>query len=482
MNEPQERAVGGLVHMAGGRKAAAEMVGRGVKGVLDSLPAVQQTVSNPLRMSYPGIYERPDIIAAKAAERTAEESPFLKQLFGVTRDDLYEMSRRKGNMPGVIPGAAKNPKGSAAAEAVMTPQNEQRILDTMSELQTRAPAMYRGMHGWYTMDPMYDRLVQLAGPEEAARLYRQLNTFGGIESPNMPVPNEFRRASAAHMMAEQGRFPDWVKYGGMRADEKTGIASYPQDLMSVPGRVGHQRASASQGKYLQTGEHGMDSPKAPPYIEASSVPALGFQTDIPVGDAHWSRGVGLADVRTGQSTAESVSTPEIQQLAPWWRQKIAEEMGTESVPAQAILWGGLGHATGVKTKVGAPKLELQAIEIANAADRLGISPEEARDLILLGKERAGKKSGGLAHLAAGGKTPAWQRKEGKNPEGGLNAAGRASYHAETGGTLKRPQPEGGARRDSFCARMKGMKEKLTSSETAKDPDSRINKSLRKWNC
>jgi len=93
-----------------------------------------------------------------------------------------------------------------------------------------------------------------------------------------------------------------------------------------------------------------------------------------------------------------------------------------------------------------------------------------------------KAEGGLAQYAKGGKTAAWQRKEGKNPEGGLNAKGRASYHAETGGTLKRPQPEGGARRDSFCARMSGMKKKLTSSKTANDPDSRINKALRKWNC
>ena len=38
------------------------------------------------------------------------------------------------------------------------------------------------------------------------------------------------------------------------------------------------------------------------------------------------------------------------------------------------------------------------------------------------------------------------------------------------------------RRKSFCARMKGMKSKLTSAKTARDPDSRINKSLRKWNC
>ncbi|CAB4150687.1 hypothetical protein UFOVP568_57 [uncultured Caudovirales phage] len=80
------------------------------------------------------------------------------------------------------------------------------------------------------------------------------------------------------------------------------------------------------------------------------------------------------------------------------------------------------------------------------------------------------------------KTPAWQRKEGKAESGGLNAAGRASYNKATGGNLKAPQPEGGARRDSFCARMQGMKNKLTSAKTAADPDSRINKSLRAWKC
>ena len=76
---------------------------------------------------------------------------------------------------------------------------------------------------------------------------------------------------------------------------------------------------------------------------------------------------------------------------------------------------------------------------------------------------------------------AWQRKEGQNPEGGLNKKGRESAKAD-GHDLKAPQPEGGDRKDSFCARMGGMKEKLTSAKTANDPDSRINKALRKWKC
>ena len=88
---------------------------------------------------------------------------------------------------------------------------------------------------------------------------------------------------------------------------------------------------------------------------------------------------------------------------------------------------------------------------------------------------------------------AWQRKEGKNPEGGLNKAGVDSYrrehpgsHLQTAVTTKPSKLKKGSkaanRRKSFCARMSGMKKRLTSSETANDPNSRINKSLRKWNC
>jgi len=91
------------------------------------------------------------------------------------------------------------------------------------------------------------------------------------------------------------------------------------------------------------------------------------------------------------------------------------------------------------------------------------------------------------------KSPAWTRKEGKDPKGGLNAKGVASYRRanpgsklQTAVTTKPSKIKAGSkdakRRKSFCSRMKGMKAKLTSSKTANDPNSRINKSLRKWNC
>jgi hypothetical protein len=58
---------------------------------------------------------------------------------------------------------------------------------------------------------------------------------------------------------------------------------------------------------------------------------------------------------------------------------------------------------------------------------------------------------------------------------GLTAKGRAKYNRETGSNLKAPQPQGGSRRDSFCARMKPVAEKS-------EKGSRARASMRRWNC
>ena len=90
-------------------------------------------------------------------------------------------------------------------------------------------------------------------------------------------------------------------------------------------------------------------------------------------------------------------------------------------------------------------------------------------------------------------TAAWQRKEGKSEAGGLNKKGVESYRRENPGSklktavttppskLKKGS-KSAKRRKSFCSRMKGMKAKLTGSKKSRDPNSRINKALRKWNC
>jgi len=118
--------------------------------------------------------------------------------------------------------------------------------------------------------------------------------------------------------------------------------------------------------------------------------------------------------------------------------------------------------------------------IQSAPRMRGVTPVPNGPLVKKKGEFKGStlKEGGTVKKA---KTGAWQRKEGKSPSGGLNAKGRASLKAE-GHNIKPPQPGGGPRKRSFCARMSGMKKKLTSSKTANDPNSRINKSLRKWKC
>ena len=81
------------------------------------------------------------------------------------------------------------------------------------------------------------------------------------------------------------------------------------------------------------------------------------------------------------------------------------------------------------------------------------------------------------------KSPAWTRKEGKSEAGGLNAKGRASYNRANPGKpgLKAPQPEGGPRRDSFCARSNGQR-KMHNIDCAKTPEKRICKARRVWKC
>ena len=360
----------------------------------------EQTVTDPLRNAFPGIYKRPDVIASEAAARVAPENDAMRRLFGVSRDDLYQMGKgRVGNISGVLPGAATNPKGSKAAMNVMNPANEQRLLDVLSESE-KHPELVKGMDPWYIMDPAYQRLEQLVGPEEAVKKYRQLNTLTGMASPGSDVLTEMNRGTAANYLATQGRFGDFVDYAGLPFGARG--AGFPEDLRAVMGHPYHKTAQAMpMQKYLESGQVQMSSPKVPMYIDASGVPQTGFQTNMPVGDAHWSRAVGLADTRgaatrKGKSVVPgaSVSNPEMSQLGPWWQDKIASQVGLESVPAQARAWGAFSPQTGVESPIGAPKLELLSMKIMEAANRLGITPEQARDMILTGKAYAGKKEGG----------------------------------------------------------------------------------------
>ena len=102
-----------------------------------------------------------------------------------------------------------------------------------------------------------------------------------------------------------------------------------------------------------------------------------------------------------------------------------------------------------------------------------------KDLAKYGHVKTGKASNLKSGLKSF-KESAWQRKEGKNPSGGLNEKGRKSYERENPGSdLKAPQPEGGPRKRSFCARMGGVKGPMKDE---KGRPTRKALALRKWKC
>ena len=357
----------------------------------------QATVVNPERIAYPGIYSNPRELVQEAANRVAPESPLLKQLFGVTREDLFDISQqgtRVGNITDVPFKTAANPKGAAHATQVMNPRNVQRLQDIVAEAKQQ-PELYKGMASWYTMDPLYKRFVDIYGPDRAIGEYNKFNTLTGMSSPGSEVLTELNRGTAANMMDTAGRFAEFRKYGGLPEGKRK--SDFPPELAGVTGHPYHKTAqSGPMEKYLETGLLNMGSAKVPSYIHASGVPETGFQTQWPVGDAHWSRLVGLPDVRgaTTKKGKESVpnasaSVPEMVSLGPWFNQRIAQPMGMEAVPAQAVIWGAGSGATGVTSPIGAPKLELLAQQIGETAKRLNITPEAARDLIIRGKAYAG---------------------------------------------------------------------------------------------
>jgi len=398
------------------------------------------TVDQPQRISFPDIYLRPDELVSRA--QVAPESPLLKQLFGVTRGDLYDISQggtRVGNMPDIPFKTAKNPKGSDVASQIMTPQNEGRMLGIIDAARQNQP-LWQGMVPWYVMDPAYQHFERLFGKERALDEYNRFNTLTGMASPGSEVMTELNRGTAANWLDKQGRLDDFLLYGGMA--EKYRDAGFPDDMRAIMGHAYHPTAQApAMANYLWNGgKIDMSSAKVPSYIRASGVPQTGFQTQWPVGDAHWSRLVGLPDVRTAASEQvrnASASVPEMVSLAPWWQQRIARQAGLESVPAQAVVWGAGSNATGVTSPIGAPKLELLAMRMGDTARRLGISPEEARDLVLSGGAHAGFADPMLlAGLAGGGGAAAVLANQ-------LRKGGRTDSNIDTGNPAEdRPIEEG----------------------------------------
>jgi hypothetical protein len=102
------------------------------------------------------------------------------------------------------------------------------------------------------------------------------------------------------------------------------------------------------------------------------------------------------------------------------------------------------------------------------AKKVGIPQSVGKDFANADKGKKFASGGPSLAIGRGEKLPA-------EKGAGLTAKGRARYNKETGSNLRPPQPEGGARRDSFCARMGPVAEKS-------EKGSRARASMHRWNC
>ena len=107
-------------------------------------------------------------------------------------------------------------------------------------------------------------------------------------------------------------------------------------------------------------------------------------------------------------------------------------------------------------------------ERLDIVNKVTTKPQRVKMVEQLFSEKKMKKGGPSLAIGRGEKLPA-------DKGAGLTAKGRAKYNRETGSNLKAPQPQGGSRRDAFCARMGAVAEKS-------EKGSRARASMQRWNC
>jgi len=143
----------------------------------------------------------------------------------------------------------------------------------------------------------------------------------------------------------------------------------------------------------------------------------------------------------------------------------------------------------VRTQVAHYEPEGELIDEAGKKCWSGYKKKGTQELFGKKYNRCVKAEGFSNWRADFGLSEDWQSVNRKDKTDGLSQAAVDAYRRENPGsklqtavTEKKPKGKRAKRRANFCRRMKGMKSKLTSAKTARDPDSRINKALRRWNC
>jgi hypothetical protein len=181
-------------------------------------------------------------------------------------------------------------------------------------------------------------------------------------------------------MAAEGNFDKFASHGGLPQDKVPSALKSKNFELGNEGHAMHSTAHAgAMSRFNETGQEA-NAVKTGTYRRSSDSPSRegsDHQNTVPVGDSHWARGVGLADVRGAKMSDGSAEGTEMKVLAPWYHDEVARhhDINLPSTSAQAVQWGALSKETGVNSPIGAPKLEIWADEIAEAAKREGVAPK-----------------------------------------------------------------------------------------------------------
>lgn len=454
----------------------------------------------------------PGTQAYQAAKATGKST--ARALGEATKDQAIAAGKVMGDAGTAV---YNNPKAQAAGK---------KVTETLSPVTSRV-----GRVGQFTTDVSRNALNM--GEEAVARMRGQTLPHGPgglgdrLISPTAANPSSLRNVGVG----------SGVLYGGARAMGLTGGSNDPQDSFYTPVAPGTANTAPMNAPPLInriTGGGGfLDGiPKEMQYAAAAGVPLalLGAYMGGGKGLATGALGLGalglgaagsgyfgdgarrmvgqgansLMGLFGGNQNGDMMSQIEqLSNLSPEFgvTMLMGKNPGLTREDAEQM-YQFLTQNKGVISKM-APMITGAQTPMAKAGALLALSSElEKAARCWKGYEpvpgKAPYTDGSCRPIGSGKKkkkttekksaAPAWQRSAGKNEEGGLNEKGRKSYEREHGGNLKAPvtqkNPKGEAkkRQNSFCSRMCGMKEHETGSKTKKDPDSRINKSLRKWNC
>jgi hypothetical protein len=333
------------------------------------------TVRGRERVAFPEIYRDPRIIVGESAGRVSKESPLLSQLFGVDRYDLDAMTRDMGHdlaAPYYIATRPPEYLGGLKGKA-----NTQRMQDILEVAQ--AEPRFTGSYGWYQSEPLRQRFIELN--PNGARDFDRFSQLGAALSPSTAVPKEIERSSVAYLMDKEGRLSDFLD---------------PRNMPKGYGHAYHTTAhNAGVRNMIERGDFRpvklKDAPKTRVYYGSRT----GENLDVPTADAHFVRGIGLADLRPSTKADDfgsSISATELDPVAQWYRSAVTDPLGMRASPAQALQWNAMGTSTGVETELGVPFLELVARRIGQVAEKEGVKPTEIRDQFIRGER----------HLAKGG--------------------------------------------------------------------------------